>query len=188
MTAAVSTATESREVPAIPSLCIPALLLTNGSAGISTGGPVQEPATALPAPISLASTWNPSAAAQYGQVEGAEALDHGRNDVEGPDINIARVPVNGRTFEAYGEDPYLAGRIAGGNVTGIQSKGVIATAKHYAANNQETNRDTINELIDQRTLEEIYMPAFKAAVQAGAARSCVPRTWSTAPTRVTAPP
>jgi beta-glucosidase len=168
MTAAVSTATESREVPAIPSLCIPALLLTNGSAGISTGGPVQEPATALPAPISLASTWNPLAAAQYGQVEGAEALDHGRNDVEGPDINIARVPVNGRTFEAYGEDPYLAGQIAGGNVTGIQSKGVIATAKHYAANNQETNRDTINELIDQRTLEEIYMPAFKAAVQAGA--------------------
>jgi hypothetical protein len=101
MTASVSTATQSREVPAIPSLCIPALLLTNGSAGISTGGPVQEPATALPAPISLASTWSPAAASQYGRVEGAEALDQGRNDVEGPDINIARVPVNVRTFEAY---------------------------------------------------------------------------------------
>jgi beta-glucosidase len=168
MTAAVSTATESREVPPIPSLCIPALLLTNGSAGISTGGPVQEPATALPAPISLASTWDPQAAARYGQVEGAEALDQGRNDVEGPDVNIARVPVNGRTFEAYGEDPYLAGRIAAGNVTGIQSKGVIATVKHYDANNQETDRTTINELIGQRTLHEIYMPAFKAAVKAGA--------------------
>ena len=168
MTAAVSTATESREVPAIPSLCVPALLLTNGSAGISTGGPVQEPATALPAPIALASTWSPAAAAAYGRVEGAEAIDQGRNDVEGPDINIARVPVNGRTFEAYGEDPYLAGQIAAGNVTGIQSQGVIATAKHYDANNQETDRTTINEVIDQRTLREIYMPAFAAAVQAGA--------------------
>ena len=62
--------------------------------------------------------------------------------MEGPDINIARVPVNGRTFEAYGEDPYLAGQIAAGELTGIQSRGVIATAKHYAANNQETNRTT----------------------------------------------
>ena len=167
-TAAISTATESREVPAIASLCIPALLLTNGSAGISTNAPVQDPATALPAPISLAATWNPADAARYGVIEGNEALDQGRNDVEGPDINIARVPVNGRTFEAYGEDPYLAGQISAGNVTGIQSRGVIATPKHYAANNQETNRDTINELIDQRTLEEIYFPAFQAAVRAGA--------------------
>jgi beta-glucosidase len=168
MTAAISTATQSREVPPIPSLCIPALLLTNGSAGISTGSPVQDPATALPAPISLASTWDPAAAGQYGGVQGSEALDQGRNDVEGPDINLARVPTNGRTFEAYGEDPYLIGQIAAGNVRGIQSQGVIATVKHYAANNQETSRDTVNELIDQRTLREIYMPAFEAAVRAGA--------------------
>lgn len=167
-TASVSTSTESREVPAVPSLCIPALLLTNGSAGVSTGAPAQTPATALPAPLSLAASWNPAAARQYGAVEGDEALDQGRNDVEGPDINIARVPVNGRTFEAYGEDPYLAGQIAAGNVTGIQSRGVIATPKHFAANNQETDRTTINELIDQRTLEEIYFPAFAAAVKAGA--------------------
>jgi beta-glucosidase len=166
-TVAVSTPTESREVPAIPSLCVPALLLTNGSAGISTGGPVQYPATALPAPISLAATWDPAAAARYGGVEGSEALDQGRNDVEGPDVNIARVPVNGRTFEAYGEDPYLAGQIAAGDITGIQSRGVIATVKHFDANNQETNRTTINELISQRTLEEIYFPAFEAAVRAG---------------------
>src|SRR5207253_226160 len=119
-------------------------------------------------PISLAATWDPAAARRYGSVEGDEALDQGRNDVEGPDINIARIPVNGRTFEAYGEDPYLAGTIAAGNVTGIQSRGVIATPKHYAANNQETSRDSVNELIDQRTLEEIYFPAFQAAVRAGA--------------------
>jgi beta-glucosidase len=167
-TASVSTSTESREVPAIPELCIPALLLTNGSAGISTGAPSQTSATALPAPISLAASWDPAAARQYGVVEGNEALDQGRNDVEGPDINIARVPENGRTFEAYGEDPYLAGQIASGDVTGIQSRGVIATPKHFAANNQETNRTTINELIDQRTLKEIYFPAFAAAVKAGA--------------------
>ena len=167
-TAAVSTTTESRQVPAIPSLCIPALLLTNGSAGISTGAPAQQPATALPAPVSLAATWDQGDAERYGVVEGREALDQGRNDVEGPDINIARVPVNGRTFEAYGEDPYLAGQVAAADVTGIQSQGVIATVKHFAANNQETNRTTIDELISQRTLEEIYFPAFKAAVEAGA--------------------
>ena len=167
-TAAVSTTTESREVPGIPALCIPALLLTNGSAGISTGAPAQHPATALPAPISLAATWDQADADRYGVVEGTEALDQGRNDVEGPDVNIARVPVNGRTFEAYGEDPYLAGQVAAADVTGIQSRGVIATVKHFAANNQETSRTTINELISQRTLEEIYFPAFKAAVEAGA--------------------
>jgi beta-glucosidase len=166
-TASVSTTTESREVPAIPSLCIPALLLTNGSAGISTNSPVQEPATALPAPISLAATWSQPDAKRYGAVEGTEALDQGRNDIEGPDINIARVPENGRTFEAYGEDPYLDGQIAAGDIEGIQSKGVIATAKHFDANNQETNRATIDELISQRTLEEIYFPAFEAAVKAG---------------------
>ena len=167
-TAAVSNATQSREVPGIPALCLPDLLLTNGSAGISTGAPVQQPATALPAPISLAATWNPAAANRYGAVQGSEALDQARNDVEGPDINIARVPLNGRTFEAYGEDPYLAGQIAAGNVTGIQSQGAIATPKHFAANSQEINRDTINELIDERTLREIYYPAFQAAVRAGA--------------------
>lgn len=167
-TASVSTSTESREVPAIPALCIPALLLTNGSAGVSTGAPSQTSATALPAPLSLAASWDPAAARQYGAVEGDETLDQGRNDLEGPDVNIARVPENGRTFEAYGEDPYLAGQIAAGDVAGIQSRGVIATAKHFAANNQETDRTTINELIDQRTLEEIYFPAFEAAVKAGA--------------------
>jgi beta-glucosidase len=167
-TATISTATESREVPAIPSLCIPALLLTNGPAGVSTNAPVQLPATALPAPISLAATWDPAAARQYGVVEGNEVLDQGRNNLEGPDIDIARVPENGRTFEAYGEDPYLAGQIVAGNVEGIQSRGVIATPKHFTANNQETNRTTINEIISQRTLEEIYIRPYKDAVDAGA--------------------
>jgi beta-glucosidase len=160
-------ATHSRETPPIPRLCIPALRLNNGSAGVSTGGPVQFPATALPAPIALAATWDPGQAYRYGVVEGRETVDQGRNLLEGPDINIARVPVNGRTFEAYGEDPFLASQIVVGDVRGIQSEGVIANTKHYAANNQETARSTINELIDERTLHEIYLPAFEAAVKQG---------------------
>ncbi len=160
-------AAHSRETPPIARLCVPALRLNNGSAGVSTGGPVQFPATALPAPIGLAATWDPQQALRYGEVQGQETRDQGRNLLEGPDINIARVPVNGRTFEAYGEDPFLAGQITVSDVRGIQSKGVIANAKHYAANNQETNRSTINELIDERTLHEIYLPAFEAAVKDG---------------------
>jgi beta-glucosidase len=160
-------ATHSRETPPIARLCVPALRLNNGSAGVSTGGPVQFPATALPAPIALAATWDPGQALRYGVVEGRETVDQGRNLLEGPDINIARVPVNGRTFEAYGEDPYLAGQVTVADVQGIQSQGVIANVKHYAANNQETNRTTINELIDERTLHEIYLPAFEAGVKQG---------------------
>ena len=141
-TATIPTATQSHEVPGIPSLCVPALLLTNGPAGVSTNAPVQRPATALPAPISLAATWNPADARRYGAVEGSEVLDHGRDLLEGPDIDIARVPENGRTFEAYGEDPYLAGQMVAGNVEGIQSREVIATPKHFTANNGRSGLDT----------------------------------------------
>src|SRR6266496_2875065 len=166
-TASMLDATHSRETPPIARLCVPALRLNNGSAGVSTGGPVQFPATALPAPIGLAATWDPAQARRYGVVEGRETVNQGRNLLEGPDINIARVPVNGRTFEAYGEDPFLAAQITVGDIGGIQSRGVIANAKHYAANNQETNRSTINEIIDERTLHEIYLPAFEASVKQG---------------------
>src|SRR5262249_33793977 len=109
----------------------------------------------------------PRAAWLYGRVEGRDTRDQGRNLMEGPNVNIARVPLNGRTFEAFGEDPYLAGQIAAGNIRGIQSQGAIANVKHYASKNQETNRTTIDELIDDRTLHEIYLPAFQAAVQDG---------------------
>jgi hypothetical protein len=137
-TAAVSTATESREVPKIPALRVPALLLTNGSAGISTGGPVQYPATALPAPISLAATWDPALAARYGEVEDKEALDQGRDDIEELDINIARIPTNGRTFEAYGEDPYLAGQIAAGGTGPMGPNAVPADNGDYNPNSLST--------------------------------------------------
>jgi beta-glucosidase len=155
-------------VPGISSLGIPLLNITNGPAGATNGGPGhQGPATALPAPISLAATWDVDLANLYGTVVGSEAKALANGFVEGPDINIARVPQNGRTFEAYGEDPYLVGQMAVANLKGIESQGVIAESKHFAANNQETNRATINEIIDERTLREIYLPAFEATVRQG---------------------
>lgn len=161
-------ATHYRYVPPIPRLGIPALRTTNGPAGVGPGGAGrQAPATALPAPIALASTWDVRAAREYGRIEGAEARDLGNGLFEAPDINIARVPQNGRTFEAYGEDPYLVGQIAVANIEGIQSQREIANVKHFVANNQETNRFDINEIIGARALREIYLPAFEAAVRQG---------------------
>jgi beta-glucosidase len=155
-----------RVVPGISSLGIPRLNITNGPAGATNGGPGhQGPATALPAPISLAATWDVNLANLYGSVVGSEAKALANGLVEGPDINITRVPQGGRTFETYGEDPYLAGEMAVANIQGIQSQGVIAESKHFVANNQETNRTAINELIDERTLREIYLSAFEATIK-----------------------
>ena len=166
----IQDATDFRTVPGVPRLGIPALNITNGPAGVTNGGPGhQGPATALPAPISLAASWDTSLARAYGVVIGKEAYALGNGFLEGPDINIARVPQNGRNFEAFGEDPFLVGQMSANQISGIQSQGVIAEAKHYAGNNQETNRATINDLIDERTLREIYLPAFETSVIQGRA-------------------
>jgi beta-glucosidase len=165
----VSDSGHSRETLPIPRLCIPALRLNNGSNGVGSGGPVQPQTTALPAALGLAASFDPTVAQRFGKVTGRETRDVGRNLQEGPDINIARVPLNGRTFEAYGEDPYLAGQIAAGTVQGIQSEGTIGEPKHYLANNQEIDRDSIDEHIDERTLRQIYLPAFETAVGKGRA-------------------
>ncbi|HZF02630.1 MAG TPA: glycoside hydrolase family 3 C-terminal domain-containing protein [Methylomirabilota bacterium] len=157
-----------RYVPGIPRLGIPPLIVANGPCGVGPGDePKQLPATALPAPISLAATWDPALAKSYGVIIGKEALDLHDTLLEGPDINIARVPQNGRTFEAFGEDPFLVGRLSVAEIQGIQSQGEIANVKHYAANNQESGRLTINEIIDERTLREIYLPAFEASIVEG---------------------
>ncbi len=162
----VNDATHARFVPGIPQLGIPALQVTNGPAGPGPGGAgQQQKATALPAPIALAASWDPDLARVYGRIEGSEARALGSNLLEAPDINIARVPQGGRVFEGYGEDPYLVGRLTVANIEGIQATGAMANVKHYLANNQETNRETINEIIAERPLHEIYMPAFEAAVK-----------------------
>ena len=157
-----------RYVPPIPRLGIPGFRIANGPAGVGPGDEHHQlPATALPAPILLASTWDPRLAREYGVIIGLEAKALDDDLLEGPDINIARVPQNGRTFEAFGEDPYLVGRMAVAEIQGIQSKGEIANVKHYAANNQETERFTINEIVPERALREIYLPAFEASVKEG---------------------
>jgi beta-glucosidase len=163
----IQTSTEFRTIPALPRLGVPELLITNGPAGVSTGGVTQPSATALPAPIALAASWDTRQADAYGDLEGQEVLAVGRDLLEGPTVNIARVPQNGRTFEGYGEDPYLAGQFAVHNIKAIQALGVLANVKHYMGNNQETNRKTINEIIDERTMREIYLPAFEASVKDG---------------------
>ncbi|HZR28206.1 MAG TPA: glycoside hydrolase family 3 C-terminal domain-containing protein [Terriglobales bacterium] len=155
-----------RSVDGVSRLGIPQFNISNGPAGLTHGGPGhQGPATALPAAIALAATWDTSLAHLYGTILGAEAKDLANALLEGPNLNISRVPQNGRNFEALGEDPYLVSQIVVSDCLGIQSQGVIAEPKHYAANNQETNRTTINEIIDERTLREIYLPGFEATVK-----------------------
>ncbi len=123
--------------------------------------------TAFPALTSLAATWNPAMASLYGKSIGEEARYRNKNVLLGPGVNICRTPLNGRNFEYMGEDPYLASRMVVPYVQGVQSNGVAACVKHFALNDQEKYRDQINVIVDDRALHEIYLPAFKAAVQQG---------------------
>ncbi len=157
-----------RYVPPVPRLGIPAFHIANGPAGVGPAGDdPQKPATALPAPISLAASWDVALAKKYGVILGKESKDLNEDLLESPDINIARVPQNGRTFEAFGEDPYLVSQLSVAEIDGIQSQGEIANVKHYAANNQESARSKVNVIVDERTLHEIYLPAFEASVKQG---------------------
>ena len=127
--------------------------------------------TALPADVGLAATFDPEMAKAFGNVIGEEARTRGKNIMLSPGLNIMRSPLNGRNSEYFGEDPYLAGRMAVGFITAMQSHGVSSTAKHFAMNDQETNRNSVNVHIDERTMREIYLPAFKAAITEGHAWS-----------------
>lgn len=151
-------------LPGVPRLGIPPLRLSDGPAGVRT----KERATALPAPVMLASTFDPSLARQYGQVMGRELRARGQDVLLAPMANIVRVPYGGRNFETLGEDPFLASRVVEAEVRGIQGEGAIATIKHYAENNQEDQRTTVDVRVDERTLHEIELQPFEAAVRAGA--------------------
>lgn len=124
-------------------------------------------ATYLPTGVSLASTWNPELGYAFGKVLGSEANARGKDIILGPGINIMRTPLNGRNFEYLSEDPYLISRMVVGTIKGIQDQGVSACVKHYLANNQEYERNFVNVEMSERTLREIYLPGFKAAVQEG---------------------
>jgi len=149
--------------PAIPSLCIPAVGLEDGPAGVADG---LTGVTQLPAGVALAATWDPSLAQQYGTVIGAEEAGKGASANLGPTVNIDRDPRWGRSFEALSEDPYLNGSLDVPEIDGIQAQGVEDQVKHYDAYNQETYRNTPadNVIIDNRALHEIYMPSFYDAV------------------------
>ncbi|MBT8224479.1 MAG: beta-glucosidase [Dactylosporangium sp.] len=151
-------------LPGVARLGIPELRLADGPAGVR----VTAHATALPAPVALAATFSPELARRYGQVIGTEGRALGIDVLLAPMTNIVRVPQAGRNFETFGEDPALASAIVAAEVGGIQSAGLIATVKHYAVNNFENDRQSISVEIDERTLREIYLPAFEAAIEAGA--------------------
>jgi beta-glucosidase len=144
-------------------LGLPEIKMADGPLGVRNYGP----STAYPATIGLAASWDGDLARQFGAAVGSDARARGVNIMLGPAVNINRVPQNGRNFEYLSEDPYLAGAIATQIVMGIQSQGVVATVKHYAANNQETERGTIDVRVSERALREIYLPAFRAAVEGG---------------------
>ena len=151
-------------LPGVPRLGIPEIRLADGPAGVR----VTRNATALPAPVALAATFSPALARDFGTVIGREGRALGMDVLLSPMTNLVRVPQAGRNFETLGEDPLLAGEIVAAEVRGIQGAGLIATVKHYAANNFERDRQTISAEIAERTLREIYLPAFEAAVAAGA--------------------
>jgi beta-glucosidase len=157
-------------VPAIGALCIPAMNLEDGPAGVGDG---MSNVTQLPAPVDAAATWDTSAEQLYGQVIGAEQAAKGSTVDLGPTINIVRDPRWGRAFESIGEDPYLNAELGAAEIRGVQSTGVMAQVKHFAVYNQETNRNTPSDdaIVSTRAEQEIYLPAFTGAVQQGAASS-----------------
>ena len=155
---------ESGYLPGVPRLGVPPVLLADGAQGIR----VNAPSTALPAPVALASSFDPALAAQYGQVIGRDGRGAGIDVLLGPTVGTIRVPFGGRNFESFSEDPLVSARTVAADVRGIQSQGLIATVKHYAENNQETQRDGIDVKVGEQELHEIELPGFQAAVDAGA--------------------
>ncbi len=145
----------------IPRLNWPRLKMADGPVGVRNFGP----ATAMAGGIALAATWNLPLAERVGTEIGRDARSKGANFLLGPGVNIYRSPLNGRNFEYFGEDPFLASRFTVGYITGVQSQGVSATVKHFMANNSEFDRHNTDSIIDERAMREIYLPTFEAAVK-----------------------
>ena len=163
---------------AIPRLGIPERWLSDGPFGVredigpfnwGSAGHTNDFVTAMPDLLCLAASFDPALARQYGEVLGEEARARGKDILLGPSINIQRTPLGGRNFEYMGEDPFLTSRMAVAYIQGLQSKDVACSVKHFAMNNQEDQRGTIDVHADDRTLREIYLPGFEAAVKEGGA-------------------
>ncbi|MFV0137271.1 beta-glucosidase family protein [Streptomyces sp. HMX87] len=149
-------------VPGVKRLGIPPLRLADGPAGVR----VTAHATALPAPVLLASAFDPELARRYGRVIGREGRALGQDVLLSPMVNLIRTPYAGRNFETFAEDPLLAADLVAAEIEGIQREGLIATVKHFALNNQEKDRETIDVRVDERTLHEVELRGFAAAVAA----------------------
>jgi len=164
--------------PGVPRLGIPENWADDGPHGIrpdvlwdewQQAGQTNDSCMAFPALTCVAATWNKEMSYLYGKSLGEEARYRNKNILLGPGVNIYRSPLNGRNFEYLGEDPFLSSKMVVPYIKGVQSNGVAACVKHFALNNSESNRSTVNVNVDDRTLYEIYLPAFKAAVQEGGA-------------------
>lgn len=162
----------------VPRLGIPEFWMTDGPHGVrpevlwdewDQAGWTNDSCVAFPALTCLAATWNPEMSLLYGQSIGEEARYRNKTVLLGPGVNIYRTPLNGRNFEYMGEDPYLSAHMVVPYIQGVQQNGVAACVKHFALNNHEVNCHTTNVIVDDRALYEIYLPAFKAAVQEGKA-------------------
>jgi len=147
----------------VPRLGVPKMRMIDGPMGVRNDGP----ATAFPGGIALAATWNATLAENIGIEFGRDARAKGAHYLLAPGVNIYKLPISGRNFEYMGEDPFLAGKLAVGFIKGVQSQDVSATIKHFAANNSEFDRNHTDSIVDERTLREIYLPAFEAAVKEG---------------------
>lgn len=160
----------------VPRLGIPDFWTDDGPHGVrpdvlwdewEQAGQTNDSCVAFPALTCLAATWNPEMARLYGECLGEEARYRGKDMILGPGVNIYRTPLGGRNFEYMGEDPYLSSRIVVPYIQGLQSKGVAACVKHFCLNNDEQFRSQVNAIVSDRALNEIYLPAFKAAVTEG---------------------
>jgi beta-glucosidase len=155
-------------VPGLPAHGIPELTLTdgpNGARGSALLGAGRVTAACVPCGSALGASWDPGLVEEVGQVLGEEARTKGARVLLAPTINLHRHPLGGRGFECYSEDPLLTGKIAAGFVRGVQSRGVAATAKHFVANEAEFERTTINSVVDERALRELYLPPFETAIR-----------------------
>ena len=181
--AEIPTCYGARHVPGIARLGIPTFRITNGPVGVGQNDcvPTNTPnlpraammstasakATALPSGMAVAASFDPGVAAQFGDVIGVETRNHALHVLEGPGLNLARAPQGGRNFEYFGEDPFLTGTMAVAEIRAMQRHGVIAMAKHFIANEQETNRTTEDALVADRVLHELYLLPFEMAVRDG---------------------
>ncbi len=154
---------DSMFTKAMPSIGLPRFKMSDASVGVRVWGP----ATAYAGGVTLAATWDKGFARDLGEALGRDSRARGVNFLLGPGVNIARSPIAGRDFEYLSEDPYLNSEMVVPYVEGLQSQGVIATVKHYALNNQEFDRHNASSDVDERTMREIYLPAFEAAVTKG---------------------